>query len=169
VALNGRGVHGSHPEESRRAVPRHGWEHSCGPLGALRSKGPCCSVWRNLGNEQIKQPPALRHCERFGSREVERGFGSNVPDYGLRAALWRGVETPSEETPWANRLDADLVTEAQTGLRGQGALVEMMRRLKDTLDKQNRVNTCLTYTIIGLMIVQIAVAAYQILSANVGR
>jgi hypothetical protein len=74
-----------------------------------------------------------------------------------------------EETPWANRLDADLVTEAQTGLRGQGALVEMMRRLKDTLDKQNRVNTCLTYTIIGLMIVQIAVAAYQILSANVVR
>ena len=76
---------------------------------------------------------------------------------------------PGEEPSWADRSDADLVTEAQTGLRGQGALVEMMRRLKDTLDKQNRVNTCLTYTIIALMIVQIGVAAYQILIAHLGR
>ena len=76
---------------------------------------------------------------------------------------------PGEEPSWADRSDADLVTEAQTGLRGQGALVEMMRRLKDTLDKQNRVNTSLTYTIIALMIVQIGVAAYQILTAHLGR
>jgi len=74
-----------------------------------------------------------------------------------------------EGRPWPDRPDADLVTEAQTGLRGQGALVEMMRRLKDTLDRQNRVNTCLTYTIIGLMIVQIGVAAYQIVSASLAR
>ena len=33
-------------------------------------EGPCCSVWRNLGNEEIDHPPALRHYERFG---FERG------------------------------------------------------------------------------------------------
>lgn len=31
--------------------------------------------------------------------------------------------------------DKELVEEAQTGLRGQGAVVEMMRRLKDSIDK----------------------------------
>ena len=56
-------------EQSRRAVPRHGWEHSYGPLSALRSKGPCCSVWCNLGKEYIEQPSVLRHYERFGLRE----------------------------------------------------------------------------------------------------
>jgi hypothetical protein len=58
---------------------------------------------------------------------------------------------PGDETNWANRPDTDLADEAQAGLHGQGALVEMMRRLKDS-------NTRLTWVIVGLMVVQIIVA-----------
>ena len=34
--------------------------------------------------------------------------------------------------------DRELAEEAQTGLRGQGAVVEMMRRLKNTIVEQTR-------------------------------
>ncbi|MEK7534307.1 MAG: hypothetical protein AAB600_03110 [Patescibacteria group bacterium] len=37
-----------------------------------------------------------------------------------------------------NANDNDLVEEAQTGLRGQGAVVEMMGRLKNAIIEQDR-------------------------------
>ena len=37
--------------------------------------------------------------------------------------------------------DDQLTTDADIGLRGQGALVEMMRRLKDAIDKLERTSS----------------------------
>ncbi len=45
---------------------------------------------------------------------------------------------------WQKKTDDELVDEAQTGLRGQGAAVEMTRRLRDSLVKQLKATNRLT-------------------------
>ena len=68
----------------------------------------------------------------------------------------------SGETPFADRTDADLVTEAQLGLRGQGASVESMRRLRIAVERQSRASGRLTWAIIALMVVQILLAVVAV-------
>jgi len=52
--------------------------------------------------------------------------------------------------------DIELSDEAQTGLRGQGAVVEMMRRLKDSIIEQvrstNRLNMALLWFTIAIFV-----------------
>jgi hypothetical protein len=57
--------------------------------------------------------------------------------------------------PWEDWKDKELVEEAQQGLRGQGALVEMMRRLKGS-------TTYLSWVMVGLAVVQVIVAIVQV-------
>lgn len=56
---------------------------------------------------------------------------------------------------WRDKKDSELVDEAQRGLGGQGAVVEMMRRLKDT-------NNFLSYVGIALTVVGLILTAVQI-------
>lgn len=52
--------------------------------------------------------------------------------------------------------DNELVDEAQTGMRGQGAVVEAMNRLKDSVIEQsestNKLNTRLLYFTIAIFV-----------------
>jgi hypothetical protein len=56
---------------------------------------------------------------------------------------------------WKNLKDSELADEAQLGLRGQGAVVEMMRRLKDSTN-------FLSYVGIALTVVGLVLTAVQI-------
>ncbi len=66
----------------------------------------------------------------------------------------------SDEDKWT---DEKLAIEAQEGLRGQGAVVEMMRRLRDAIVKQQRSTNWLTWVIIGLTIVLVIVGVFPLL------
>lgn len=66
----------------------------------------------------------------------------------------------SDEDKWT---DEKLAIEAQEGLRGQGAVVEMMRRLRDAIVKQQRSTNLLTWVIIGLTIVLVIVGVFPLL------
>jgi hypothetical protein len=64
--------------------------------------------------------------------------------------------------PWSEWVDEDLPEEADKGLKGQGASVEMMRRLKDAVNRLNCTTTVLmavgivlTLAILALTIVQV--------------
>jgi hypothetical protein len=59
------------------------------------------------------------------------------------------------QKPWNEWADAELADEAQQGLRGQGAVVEMMRRLKDS-------NNRLTYMSIAVTLAALVVAIVQV-------
>jgi hypothetical protein len=72
------------------------------------------------------------------------------------------------ETPWAGRSWEELATEAEAGLRGQGALVETTRRLVDATERQSRASAWFTGVIIGLTFVQIFVTAVQAWIALLG-
>jgi len=50
---------------------------------------------------------------------------------------------------WENRTDEQLAQEADAGLRGQGAVVETMHRLRETLVEQQKSTNCLTWVILG--------------------
>jgi hypothetical protein len=58
------------------------------------------------------------------------------------------------QKPWKEWNDAELVDEAQQGLRGQGAAVEMTRRLKDSNNRLTYVNVVLTLAALVVAIVQ---------------
>lgn len=65
--------------------------------------------------------------------------------------------------------DVDLANEAQSGLRGQGAVVKSMRRLRDAVAESERSTTRLNTSILRytiamflLAIVQIAMIGFQI-------
>ncbi len=69
---------------------------------------------------------------------------------------------------WQQMSDDDLVNEADTGLRGQGAPVEMMRRLRnalvDQLESTTRLTkriTWLTYVLVVLTVVIVGLTAGQ--------
>ena len=63
--------------------------------------------------------------------------------------------------PWSEWTNTELADEAQTGLRGQGAVVEMMSRLKKATDNLNRSTTILFVINIGLTIVIVILAITQ--------
>jgi predicted transcriptional regulator len=56
---------------------------------------------------------------------------------------------------WKDWTDAELTDEAQQGLRGQGAAVEMARRLKDSNNRLTWVNVALTAAARIVAIVQV--------------
>jgi hypothetical protein len=56
---------------------------------------------------------------------------------------------------WKELTDTELADEAQHGLRGQGAGVEMMRRLKDSNNRLTFVNILLALAALVVAIVQI--------------
>ncbi len=66
----------------------------------------------------------------------------------------------SDEDKWT---DEKLAIEAQTGTRGQGAVVEMMRRLKVAIVKQQRSTNWLTWVIIGLTVVLVIMEVLPLL------
>ena len=58
--------------------------------------------------------------------------------------------------------DKALADEAQTGLRGQGAVVEMMRRLKDSVDKLNQSTTKLNRRLLWVTVAILILTIIQI-------
>ena len=64
---------------------------------------------------------------------------------------------------WHTRTDEELAKEAQTGLSGQGAIVEMMRRLRDAIVEQQRSTNRLTWVIIALTVVLVFVSVFPLL------
>lgn len=66
-----------------------------------------------------------------------------------------------DDLPWRSKRfeeesDHDLAIQADSGLRGQGSLVEMMRRLKDSLLEQakttNKLNTRLYWLTVAIFL-----------------
>jgi hypothetical protein len=70
-------------------------------------------------------------------------------------SLWKAIKIkPMPEPPesFLKATDEDLITEAQTGTRGQGANVEMMRRLRDVIEKFDASTTRYNRILIGLTV-----------------
>jgi hypothetical protein len=72
------------------------------------------------------------------------------------------------ENEWQRQSWEQLASEAQTGMKGQGAVVEAMRRLTDRLDAFSKSSDIyakrmlwLTIVILGFTIVQIVVAVIE--------
>lgn len=59
---------------------------------------------------------------------------------------------------WSAKKDEELVGAADAGLRGQGALVEMLRRLNNSTTRLSRVNIFLSIVVIALAVIQIVIA-----------
>lgn len=71
------------------------------------------------------------------------------------------------------KADQELVNSADEGLKGQGAIVEMMRRLKDSIESLNTTSTklnrrmiCLTWAILVLTAVSVIMAVLQYCLSN---
>jgi hypothetical protein len=69
---------------------------------------------------------------------------------------------------WKDWTDEELANEAQAGVRGQGALVEAMRRLRDgSIEQQNTANRLatkiywLTWAMLAAVVVQIALMVFK--------
>jgi hypothetical protein len=57
--------------------------------------------------------------------------------------------------PWKEWTDTELADEAQQGVRGQGAVIEMMRRLRDSNKGLTCANVALTLVALALTAVQL--------------
>lgn len=75
--------------------------------------------------------------------------------------------------PTNKKTDQQLINDADQGLRGQGAVVEMMQRLKDSIENLNVTSTklskhmlILTWIIAGLTAVSVFVAMIQTYSIS---
>ncbi len=64
--------------------------------------------------------------------------------------------------PWTTWTDAELADEAQTGVRGQGAVVEALRRHREALVEQQRSTNRLTWALIAFAVVTVALMVVQI-------
>lgn len=64
----------------------------------------------------------------------------------------------TDKRAWKDWRDDELADEAQTGVRGQGAVVEALRRLRESTNR-------LTWALIVLTIVMVILMVVQILSA----
>ena len=58
--------------------------------------------------------------------------------------------------PWEDWADEELANEAQAGVRGQGATVEAIRRLREAVRKEQRATTILTWVLVGFAVIQAA-------------
>lgn len=66
------------------------------------------------------------------------------------------------EKRWRDWTDEELANEAQTEFRGQAAIVEMMRCVRDFLAKQQRATNWLTVALVVFAVVQAILTAVQI-------
>ena len=57
---------------------------------------------------------------------------------------------------WRQMTDADLIEEANTGVRGQGATIEMLRRMKNSA--LNRLTALVAIVALGLAALQVFLA-----------
>lgn len=64
-------------------------------------------------------------------------------------------------TDWQKNSDQELIDEAQTGMRGSGATVEMQRRLKDAMAAQTQAMASLEQKMFWLTIVGTILALIQ--------
>ena len=60
---------------------------------------------------------------------------------------------PPLTEPWKSRTDDELADNAQSGLQGQGAMVEAMRRLRESNEKLTRLLIGLTVVLVVLTVV----------------
>lgn len=65
--------------------------------------------------------------------------------------------------PWKDRTDEELADEAQVGFRGQGAIVEIARRLREELVRQQRATNWLTIALVFFAVVQTTIFIAQVL------
>lgn len=72
------------------------------------------------------------------------------------------------EKPWKDWVDEELANEAQKGLTGQGAQVEMMRRLRDAMLAQLEGSNRPAWVGIGLGVVMAVAAIIQVCLAYKG-
>jgi hypothetical protein len=63
--------------------------------------------------------------------------------------------------PWKDWSDNELADEAQTSTRGQGAVVEATRRLRQSVERFSTASTWLAAAMILLGLVQIAIVLKQ--------
>jgi hypothetical protein len=66
---------------------------------------------------------------------------------------------------WPKQSDDELIAEAQTGLRGQGAVVEAMRRLRISIDALRKSTDRYSWLLIGLTVVLAALTAVLVYKA----
>ena len=64
--------------------------------------------------------------------------------------------------PWEDWTDEELANEAQTGVRGQGANVEAMRRLREAVRREQHATTILTRVLLVFAVIQTALLGFQI-------
>jgi hypothetical protein len=72
---------------------------------------------------------------------------------------------PEPPEKFLKATETELIAEAQTGVRGQGANIEMMRRLKDSLEKLDASTTRYNKILIALTIAIGILTAAQLLTA----
>ena len=68
-----------------------------------------------------------------------------------------------EKKVWEEWSDKDLADEAQSGVRGQGAVVEAMRRLREAIVKQQQSTNRLTIWLIVLTVVLLVLSVMQVI------
>jgi hypothetical protein len=66
---------------------------------------------------------------------------------------------------WQRKEDDELIREAQIGLSGQGAVVEMMRRLRDSLLRQQQATDRLSKWMLWLTIATVMLAIVEAIAA----
>lgn len=66
------------------------------------------------------------------------------------------------QKPWEDWTDEELANEAQLGLRGQGANVEAIRRLREAVRREQHATTILTWVLVVFAVIQTAVLGFQI-------
>ena len=66
--------------------------------------------------------------------------------------------------PWEDWTDEELANEAQSGVRGQGANVEAIRRLREAVRREQHATTILTWVLVVFAVIQTAVLGFQIYS-----
>ena len=64
--------------------------------------------------------------------------------------------------PWEDWTDEELANEAQSGVRGQGANVEAIRRLREAVRREQHATTILTWVLVVFAVIQTAVLGFQI-------
>lgn len=67
--------------------------------------------------------------------------------------------------PWSEWTDEELADEAQTGQRGQGAVVEASRRLRAAIQRLDRLTTTLAKWLLAFTLVLVALAIAQLVAA----
>jgi hypothetical protein len=66
------------------------------------------------------------------------------------------------QPPWEEWTDEALADAAQSGLAGQGATVEAIRRLREAVRQEQHATTMLTWVLVVFAVIQAAALVFQI-------